>query len=53
MVGLAEECAEKLTAYKDAGVKQVFVWSVDDELRQLAIFMERVVPLVRGSLVPK
>jgi len=48
LLGSAEECAEKLAAYKAAGVQGVFVWPVDDELRQLTIFMERVVPLVRG-----
>ncbi len=48
LVGTAEESAEKLAAYKAAGVQGVFVWPVDDELRQLTIFMERVVPLVCG-----
>jgi hypothetical protein len=30
-----------------AGVERVFVWPLGDELRQLELFRERVVPLVR------
>ncbi len=48
LVGSAEECAERLAAYGVAGAQRVFVWPVDDELRQLTIFMERVVPLLRA-----
>lgn len=47
LIGSARESAEKLVAYKAAGVRQVFVWPVDHERQQLAIFMERVVPLVQ------
>jgi probable F420-dependent oxidoreductase len=46
LVGSAEECAEKLSAYRAAGANRIFLWPVEDELRQLAAFQERVAPLV-------
>ena len=46
LVGPVQECSEKLLAYQEAGAQRVFVWPVTDELRQLEIFQERVVPLV-------
>jgi len=46
-IGPAEVCAERLTAFSDAGVQRVLVWPLTDELRQLERFRERVVPLVR------
>ena len=46
LVGSAEECAEKLAAYRAAGAQRLFLWPVEDELRQLATFQERVAPLV-------
>lgn len=45
-IGPAELCAERLTAFSQAGVQRVFVWPLGDELRQLELFRERVVPLV-------
>jgi probable F420-dependent oxidoreductase len=45
LVGPAQECAEKLAAYQAAGARRIFLWPVEDELRQLATFWERVVPL--------
>jgi alkanesulfonate monooxygenase SsuD/methylene tetrahydromethanopterin reductase-like flavin-dependent oxidoreductase (luciferase family) len=46
-IGSAEDCAEKLSAYAAAGVQRVFVWPLGDEVGQLELFRERVVPLVR------
>jgi probable F420-dependent oxidoreductase len=46
LVGPAEECAEKLLAYRAAGAHRIFLWPVEGELRQLATFRERVAPLV-------
>ncbi len=46
LIGPAGECAQKLAAYKAAGAQRVFLWPVDDELDQLALFHERVAPLV-------
>jgi probable F420-dependent oxidoreductase len=47
-VGPARECAEKLTAYQTAGARRIFMWPLEDELRQLATFWEQVVPLIRA-----
>jgi alkanesulfonate monooxygenase SsuD/methylene tetrahydromethanopterin reductase-like flavin-dependent oxidoreductase (luciferase family) len=45
-VGPAPAFAEKLRAFRDAGVQQVLVWPVTDEERQLELFCEQVIPLV-------
>jgi alkanesulfonate monooxygenase SsuD/methylene tetrahydromethanopterin reductase-like flavin-dependent oxidoreductase (luciferase family) len=46
LVGSPERCAEKLAAYKAAGVQRVFVWPIKDEIQQLRIFKQKVMPLV-------
>ncbi len=46
LVGSAQECAEKIAAYQAAGAQQIFLWPVADEVTQLEVFWERVVPLV-------
>src|SRR5215208_1425846 len=46
LVGSTEDCAQKLAAYRAAGAQRIFLWPVEDELRQLATFQERVAPLV-------
>jgi probable F420-dependent oxidoreductase len=48
LVGPAEECAEKLAAYRAAGAHRILLWPVEDELGQLATFQEQVAPLVGG-----
>ena len=48
LIGSAQDCAEKLAAYGAAGAQRVFLWPVDDELRQLTMFQERVAPLARS-----
>lgn len=45
-VGPAPAFAEKLCAFRDAGVQQVLIWPVTDEERQLELFCEQVLPLV-------
>jgi alkanesulfonate monooxygenase SsuD/methylene tetrahydromethanopterin reductase-like flavin-dependent oxidoreductase (luciferase family) len=45
-IGSAEQCAERISAYRDAGAERIFVWPLADELRQLERFQEEVVPLV-------
>jgi len=47
LVGAPENCAEKLAAYKRAGVQRVFIWPTADELDQLKVFQQRVAPLVK------
>jgi alkanesulfonate monooxygenase SsuD/methylene tetrahydromethanopterin reductase-like flavin-dependent oxidoreductase (luciferase family) len=45
-VGPADAFAEKLSAFRDAGVQRVFIWPVHDERRQLELFAEKVRPAV-------
>ena len=45
-VGPAPVFAEKLRAFRDAGVQQVLIWPVTDEERQLERFCEQVIPLL-------
>jgi len=45
-IGSAEQCAERIAAYADAGAQRVFVWPLADDLRQLEAFRERVASLV-------
>jgi alkanesulfonate monooxygenase SsuD/methylene tetrahydromethanopterin reductase-like flavin-dependent oxidoreductase (luciferase family) len=46
LIGPAEVCAERLTAFADAGVRRLFVWPLTDEARQLERFREHVTCLV-------
>jgi probable F420-dependent oxidoreductase len=46
LVGHPEECAEKLVALRAAGARRILLWPVWNELHQLEMFRERVVPLV-------
>jgi alkanesulfonate monooxygenase SsuD/methylene tetrahydromethanopterin reductase-like flavin-dependent oxidoreductase (luciferase family) len=45
-IGPAEAFAERLAAFRDAGVQRVFIWPVADEIDQLRRFHEEVVPLL-------
>lgn len=45
-IGPPEACAQILRAYREAGAQQVFIWPVQDPVRQLEIFVERVWPSV-------
>jgi alkanesulfonate monooxygenase SsuD/methylene tetrahydromethanopterin reductase-like flavin-dependent oxidoreductase (luciferase family) len=45
-IGSALRCAEKLAAYQKVGVQRVYLWPLADELKQIQIFMEQVVPLI-------
>jgi alkanesulfonate monooxygenase SsuD/methylene tetrahydromethanopterin reductase-like flavin-dependent oxidoreductase (luciferase family) len=45
-IGSGEACAERIAEYASAGAERIFVWPLADELRQLELFRERVVPLV-------
>jgi alkanesulfonate monooxygenase SsuD/methylene tetrahydromethanopterin reductase-like flavin-dependent oxidoreductase (luciferase family) len=46
LIGPAEVCAERLTAFVDAGARRIFVWPLGDEARQPELFRERVTSLV-------
>jgi alkanesulfonate monooxygenase SsuD/methylene tetrahydromethanopterin reductase-like flavin-dependent oxidoreductase (luciferase family) len=45
-IGSAEQCAQRISAYQEAGAERIFVWPLADELQQLERFREDVVPLV-------
>jgi alkanesulfonate monooxygenase SsuD/methylene tetrahydromethanopterin reductase-like flavin-dependent oxidoreductase (luciferase family) len=49
-IGSAQECAEKLAVYHNAGVQRVYLWPIADELEQIKIFMGQVVPLIDGKI---
>jgi len=46
-IGSPEECAERVSAFAAAGAQRLFVWPLRDEVAQLQLFRERVVPLVQ------
>jgi len=46
LIGGAADCADKLNAYKQAGLQRIFIWPISNELDQIEIFHEKVVPLV-------
>jgi alkanesulfonate monooxygenase SsuD/methylene tetrahydromethanopterin reductase-like flavin-dependent oxidoreductase (luciferase family) len=45
-IGTAEQCAQRISAYEEAGAQRIFVWPLADELHQLERFRADVVPLV-------
>jgi alkanesulfonate monooxygenase SsuD/methylene tetrahydromethanopterin reductase-like flavin-dependent oxidoreductase (luciferase family) len=45
-IGPAEVCAERLSAFADAGAQRVFFWPLGDDVHQLELLAERVVPLI-------
>ncbi len=45
-IGPAEMCAERLTAFANAGAQRLFLWPLRDEVKQLELFRERVAPLL-------
>lgn len=48
-VGSAIDCAEKLSRYATAGLQEVFLWPVRDEVRQIEVFKNRVAPLLDSN----
>ena len=48
-IGSAQNCAEKLAAYRNVGVQRVYLWPLANELEQIKIFMKQVVPLMDGK----
>jgi alkanesulfonate monooxygenase SsuD/methylene tetrahydromethanopterin reductase-like flavin-dependent oxidoreductase (luciferase family) len=49
-IGSARDCAEKLEAYQRVGVQRVYLWPLANELEQIKIFMNEVVPLMDGKI---
>jgi alkanesulfonate monooxygenase SsuD/methylene tetrahydromethanopterin reductase-like flavin-dependent oxidoreductase (luciferase family) len=44
-IGSAEQCAQRISAFREAGAERIFVWPLADELDQLERFRNDVVPL--------
>ncbi len=51
LIGSSAECAEKLARYDAVGVQRVLLWPVADEVQQLEIFRNQVMPLLRTPSV--
>jgi alkanesulfonate monooxygenase SsuD/methylene tetrahydromethanopterin reductase-like flavin-dependent oxidoreductase (luciferase family) len=49
-IGSAQDCAKKLTAYEKIGVQRIYLWPLANELEQIKIFMNEVVPLINAKL---
>ena len=49
-IGSARACAEKLAAYQRVGVQRVYLWPLANELEQIKLFMNEVVPLMDGKI---
>ena len=45
-IGSAEQCAQRLAAFAAAGVERLMLWPLADEIAQLEVVRERVLPLV-------
>ena len=46
-IGSAQACAEKLSAYQKAGVQRIYLWPLADEVEQIKIFQQYVLPLLK------
>ena len=46
LMGSAEECAERLARFRDAGVQRAWIWPATDSEAQIQRFAEEVIPLL-------
>jgi alkanesulfonate monooxygenase SsuD/methylene tetrahydromethanopterin reductase-like flavin-dependent oxidoreductase (luciferase family) len=46
LIGPPDECAAKLRAYRDIGVRVLFIWPIGDGVAQLQRLQREVAPLV-------
>ncbi len=51
LIGSPAECADKLARYAAVGVQRVLLWPVADEVQQLEIFRDQIMPLLRSPSV--
>jgi len=51
-IGSARDCAEKLVAYQKVGVQRIYLWPLADELEQIEIFKQQVVPIINEKITP-
>jgi alkanesulfonate monooxygenase SsuD/methylene tetrahydromethanopterin reductase-like flavin-dependent oxidoreductase (luciferase family) len=47
-IGPAEECAELLSRYAEAGCERVYLWPLGDETRQIELATTAVLPAIRA-----
>ncbi len=47
LMGSAEQCAERLRQFRQAGVQRVWIWPATDPIAQIQRFAEEVVPLIK------
>jgi alkanesulfonate monooxygenase SsuD/methylene tetrahydromethanopterin reductase-like flavin-dependent oxidoreductase (luciferase family) len=45
-IGSAEDCAEKFAAYHRVGVQRIYLWPLANEIEQIKIFMDQVMPKI-------
>jgi alkanesulfonate monooxygenase SsuD/methylene tetrahydromethanopterin reductase-like flavin-dependent oxidoreductase (luciferase family) len=48
LIGTPEECVDRIRGLEAAGIEEIFVWPVRDELLQLRFFAEEVIPRVNA-----
>jgi len=51
LLGSPAECADKLARYAAVRVQRVLLWPVADEVQQLEIFRDQIMPLLRSPSV--
>ncbi len=51
-IGSARNCARKLAAYQKVGVQRVYLWPLAEELNQIKIFTQHIVPLIEAEIQP-
>jgi len=49
-IGSARDCAEKLVAYQKVGVQRIYLWPLADELEQIKVFKQQVVPIINEKI---
>lgn len=45
-IGSPKDCAEKLAAYQRVGAQRIYLWPINDEVQQIEIFREQVIPQI-------
>jgi alkanesulfonate monooxygenase SsuD/methylene tetrahydromethanopterin reductase-like flavin-dependent oxidoreductase (luciferase family) len=49
LIGTPDECVNRVRHLQAAGMEEVLVWPLRDELRQLRLFAEEVIPRVNAA----
>lgn len=53
LIGSPQECVDRLRRLQAAGIDEVFIWPVLDELAQLRLFAEEIVPRVGAGVATR